>query len=127
MCIFRLGVYEVNCVPCYILFVYFFVFFHLNSPSFKKLFLSVLLLLGYGNGLMSIFLSIQPQINTSVYPTIKIHLFAASKTRKIRGPGFTSKSSDKPYISSIFTLSIMYFSQQNHALNMAREDRMNVI
>lgn len=25
MCIFRLGVYEVNCVPCYILFVYFFV------------------------------------------------------------------------------------------------------
>ncbi|HEO8623810.1 TPA: hypothetical protein U1X93_002158 [Streptococcus suis] len=76
---------------------------------------------------MSIFLSIQPQINTSVYPTIKIHLFAASKTRKIRGPGFTSKSSDKPYISSIFTLSIMYFSQQNHALNMARVDGIDVL
>lgn len=25
ICIFRLGVYEVYCVPCYILFVYFFV------------------------------------------------------------------------------------------------------
>ena len=25
ICIFRLGVYEVNCIPCYILFVYFFV------------------------------------------------------------------------------------------------------
>ena len=25
MCIFRLGVYEVYCIPCYILFVYFFV------------------------------------------------------------------------------------------------------
>ena len=95
--------------------------------AYKKLFLSVLLRLGYGNGLMSIFLSIQPQINTSVYPTIKIHLFAASKTRKIRGPGFTSKSSDKPYISSIFTLSIMYFSQQNHALNMARVDGIDVL
>lgn len=68
--------------------------------------------------IVSIFLSTQPQINTSVYPTIKISLFAAPKTQKIRGPGFTSKSSEKPYISSIFTLSIMYFSQQNHALNM---------
>ena len=71
----------------------------------------------YGQ-LKSIFLSTQPQINTSVYSTIKICLFAAPKTQKIRGPGFTSKSSEKPYISSIFTLSIMYFSQQNHALNM---------
>ena len=73
----------------------------------------------YGQ-LKSIFLSTQPQINTSVYSTIKICLFAAPKTQKIRGPGFTSKSSEKPYISSIFTLSIMYFSQQNHALHMYR-------
>ena len=64
------------------------------------------------------FLSTQPQINTSVYSTIKISLFAVPKTQKNRGPGFTSKSSERPYISSIFTLSIMYFSQQNHALNM---------
>ena len=76
--------------------------------------------------IVSIFLSTQPQINTSVYPTIKISLFAAPKTQKIRGPGFTSKSSEKPYISSIFTLSIMYFSQQNHALNMPWGFTMNV-
>ena len=78
----------------------------------------------YGQ-LKSIFLSTQPQINTSVYSTIKICLFAAPKTQKIRGPGFTSKSSEKPYISSIFTLSIMYFSQQNHALNTDREAKKN--
>lgn len=75
---------------------------------------------------VSIFLSTQPQINTSVYPTIRIHLFAASKTQKIRGPEFVSKSSEKPYISSIFTLSIMYFSQQNHALNVGRDNALNV-
>lgn len=50
----------------------------------------------YGQ-LKSIFLSTQPQINTSVYSTIKICLFAAPKTQKIRGLGFTSKSSKKPY------------------------------
>ena len=73
------------------------------------------------------FLSIQPQINTSIYSTMKFCLFAAPKTQKIRGPGFTSKSSEKPYISSIFTLSIMYFSQQNHALHMAQEGNKYVI
>lgn len=65
-------------------------------------------------------MSTQPQINTSIYPAIRISVFAAPKTQKIRGPRFTSKSSEKPYISSIFTLSIMYFSQQNHALHMHR-------
>ena len=68
----------------------------------------------------SISLSTQPQINTFIYPTIKTSLFAIPKTKKFRGSRSTSKSSEKPYISSIFTLSIMYFSQQNHALNMHR-------
>lgn len=45
----------------------------------------------------SIFLFTQPQINTSIYPTIKICHFVAPKTQKIRGLGFTSKSSKKPY------------------------------
>lgn len=44
--------------------------------------------------LKSIFLSTHPQINTSIYPTIKFSLSAAPKTQKIRGPGFTSKSSE---------------------------------
>lgn len=42
------------------------------------------------------------------------------KTYKIRGPGFTSKSSEKSYISSTFTLSFMCFSQRNYVLNMSR-------
>ena len=73
------------------------------------------------------FLSTQPQINTSVYPTIKISLFAAPKTQKIRGPGFTSKSSEKPYFSSIFMLSIMCLSQHYHALNVCRSYYVNTI
>ena len=73
------------------------------------------------------FLSTQPQINTSVYSTIKISLFAVPKTQKNRGPGFTSKSSERPYISSIFTLSIMCFSQQTYALNMCGSYYVNTI
>lgn len=74
-----------------------------------------------------IFLSIQAQINTFIYPTIKFSLFAAPKSQKIRGPGFTSKSSEKPYISSIFTLFILYLSQHYYALHMARNTTMDVI
>ena len=79
----------------------------------------------YGQ-LISILLYTQPQINTSIYPTIKICLFATPQTQKIRGPGFTSKPSENPYISSIFTLLIMYFSQQNHRLHMSRHVHFDV-
>ena len=74
--------------------------------------------LNLDTGPKSIFLSTQLHLNTSVCSTTKIRFFAASNTQKIRGPGFMSKSSEKLYISSIFTLSIMYFSQQNYSLNV---------
>ena len=73
------------------------------------------------------FLSTQPKINTSIYPTIKISVFAAPKTQKIRGPRFMSKSSETPLFQSFFTLLLMCFSQQNHALNMARYVHFDVI
>nr|DAO69705.1 MAG TPA: hypothetical protein [Caudoviricetes sp.] len=47
-----------------------------------------------------------------------ISFFIYLKNIKIRGPGFTSKSSKKPYFSSVFTLLFMYFSQQYYALNV---------
>jgi len=68
--------------------------------------------------LNSIFLSTQPQINTSIYPTIRISVFAAPKTQKIRGPRFISKSSEISLFQAFFTLLLVCFSQQNHALNM---------
>ena len=45
---------------------------------------------------------------------------SAPKTHKIREPRFTSKLSEKPYFSSIFTLSFMHFGHQYHTLHMAR-------
>lgn len=47
-------------------------------------------------------------------------LFSIPKMKKIRGPGFTSKFSEKPYISNTFTLSFMCFSQRNYDLNRSR-------
>lgn len=63
----------------------------------------------------SIFLSTQPQLNTSVYPIIKICLFATPKRRKSKDLDLLTN----PRKSFIFQgFSLMYFSQQDHRLHM---------
>ena len=64
--------------------------------------------------------SIISSTNSSIYSTIQKWLFSITKIKKIQEPGFTSKPSEKPYFSCIFTLLLVYLSQQHYALYMAR-------
>lgn len=52
--------------------------------------------------------SIISSTNSSIYSTIQKWLFSITKIKKIQEPGFTSKPSEKPYFSCIFTLLLVY-------------------